>query len=269
MPRRSIALPIFVAIALAAAHALTVVIVMPTAAHASVRPIVGCPLSDTASAAMAATGRLDPRCDWLEIARAADASVIHKDCTIVGTKADDVLKGTGDTDVICGYQGDDVIKALAGGDVVYGGAGKDRIRGGPGSDELHGEAGNDRLHGGNGGDVIYGQMGNDRLFGGGWRDSLSGAYGNDTFLAGRGPDYVFDSYGFDVAKLGAGRDQFYSDRGQDIVYAGRGDDFCITVFDGRPGDVIHGGAGTEDAFDADVGDTWAGFEVGPQPCIGC
>ena len=69
--------------------------------------------------------------------------------------------------------------------------------------------------------------------------------------------------------LGAGSDQFYSVRGDDTVFAGRGDDWCITVGDERSGDVIDGGPGTEDAFDADAGDTVTGFEVGPEPCYGC
>ncbi len=267
--RRSIALPIFAAFAIVLVQAVTIVLTPPTTAQAAVRPVVGCPLSAAALVTLAATGAPTPACEWPEIALASDVSVIHKDCTIVGTEADDVLKGTGGKDVICGYQGDDVIKSLAGRDTVYGGAGKDRIRGGPGADELHGEAGNDRIHGGLDGDQLYGQMGNDRLLGQGWADSLSGAYGDDVLVGGHGSDYAYDSYGSDVAVLGAGNDQWYSDRGEDTVYAGRGNDLCITVFDDEPGDVIDGGPGIEDTFDADIGDSVTGFEVGPEPCYGC
>ena len=268
MVRRSILRPISVAFAVVVLQAVALVSASPVA-RASAHTVVGCPLSDVALATLAAGGGPVPACAWPEIARAADTSVVHRDCTIVGTEADDVLQGTGERDVICGYQGDDVIKALAGRDIVYGGTGKDRIRGGPGRDSLYGEAGNDRLHGGTDEDSLYGQPGNDRLFGEGWRDYLSGAYGNDLLVGGRGGDYAYDSFGFDVGVLGAGHDQWYSDRGEDTVFAGPSDDWCITAFDERPGDVIDGGPGMEDTFDADAGDTVTGFEIGPEPCYGC
>jgi len=269
MKRRSITVPIITAFAITLLQAVTMVIATPTTASASVRPVAGCPLSQVALARIAAGDQPFPACAWPAVAETADVSVLHEECTIVGTEAADVIEGTSGKDVICGYQGDDVIKALAGGDVVYGGAGKDRMRGGPGGDEMHGEAGNDRLYGGLAGDRLYGQMGNDRLFGEGWSDYLSGAYGNDYISGGPGSDYAFDSYGFELAELGAGGDQWYSVRGQDVVYAGRGNDWCITVFDDLPGDVIDGGRGTDDVFDADVGDTVTGFEIGPEACYGC
>ena len=201
--------------------------------------------------------------------RAADTSVARPDCTIDGTEGDDVLVGTGDRDVICGRQGDDVIKALDGTDLVFGGSGKDRIRGGPGRDTLYGEDGNDRIRGGRRTDQIFGQLGNDRLFGNDWNDYLAGGYGNDRMEGGLGSDNAFDTFGNDVAALGAGADQFYSDRGVDVVRGGAGSDLCLTVADGRPGDVVDGGPGTEDAFDTDPSDAWTNVEVGPKPCIGC
>ena len=236
-----------------------------TARPAAVSAAV-CPLD---VAAVAAVGRQDRGCAWPVIARAADTLAVHPNCTIEGTDGDDVLEGTGEKDVICGHQGDDVIRALDGADIVFGGAGRDRIRGGPGRDRLYGEDGNDRVRGGNGSDQVYGQIGDDRLFGDDWDDYLAGGYGNDLMAGGPGSDNAYDSFGIDVAMLGAGRDLFYSDRGIDVVHGGAGSDFCLTTADGRPGDVVDGGLGDEDQFDADTTDSWTSVEVGPEPCIGC
>ena len=224
-----------------------------------------CPVSSIALAGLHGTDR---GCRFRVMARAADKRVVHEDCTIVGTKRDDILRGTSGKDVICGYKGDDVIKARGGPDLVYGGSGKDRVRGGPGRDELQGEEGNDKLVGGADGDDLFGQLGNDRLLGGGWVDFLAGGYGNDFMSGGPGGDFAFDTFGSDVAELGAGRDGFESRHGLDVVRAGRGDDFCLTLKDGQPGDIIDGGPG-QDHFDADAGDIWTGAEVGPQVCNAC
>jgi len=212
--------------------------------------------------------RTERGCRFRAISRAADQRIVHHDCTIEGTARDDILRGTGGKDVICGKQGDDVIKAAGGRDTVYGGSGKDRVRGGPGRDALYGEDGNDRLRGGADSDDLQGQKGNDRLFGGDWIDFISGGYGDDFMSGGSGQDFVFDTFGSDVAMLGPGRDSFDSTRGVDVVKAGTGDDFCLTVKDGRPGDMIDGGPG-EDHFDADATDSWTAVEIGPEICNAC
>ena len=111
-PRRSNALPMVVAFAVVLVQAVTLVVASPISAGAAMRPVAGCPLSAEALVTLAATRAPTPSCAWPEIAQAADTSVIHRACTIVGTEADEVLTGTGGKDVICGYQGDDVIKAL-------------------------------------------------------------------------------------------------------------------------------------------------------------
>jgi hypothetical protein len=215
-----------------------------------------------------ATDGTSRMCRWISESRAVEVSVPHKDCTIEGTEGADVLKGTGGRDVICGYGGDDVIKALAGRDIVYGGAGKDRIRGGPGFDSLYGEDGNDRIFGGRQRDDIFGQMGNDRLFGQGWRDYLAGGYGDDAIYGGTGGDYAYDSAGNDVFYMGAGADTAQAWRGIDAIYAGPGRDTCLSVWDESPGDLIDGGEGANDQYDADVGDIAINVEIGPEAC-GC
>jgi len=228
-------------------------------------PQLPCPFGAVALATGDATSRM---CRWVREAMRVEASVVHKDCTISGTESADTLKGTGGRDVICGYGGDDVIRALAGRDVVYGGAGKDRIRGGPGVDSLYGEDGNDRLFGGLNRDDLFGQMGNDRLFGQAWRDYLSGSYGDDMIFGGQGGDYAYDSAGTDVFYMGAGGDTATAWRGIDAIYAGPGEDTCLSVWDESPGDLVDGGEGANDQYNADEGDTAINVESGPEGC-GC
>jgi Ca2+-binding RTX toxin-like protein len=79
--------------------------------------------------------------------------------TVVGTKANDRIRGTRRADVIVakggndrinGRGGKDVICAGDGDDVVMGGGGADRLAGGPDSDVLSGGPGNDFIGGGTG-----------------------------------------------------------------------------------------------------------------------
>jgi Ca2+-binding RTX toxin-like protein len=66
------------------------------------------------------------------------------DCTIRGTRGNDVLSGTSGRDVICGLAGRDTLVGRGGNDVLRGGAGGDLLRGGRGRDLLNGGAGVDR-----------------------------------------------------------------------------------------------------------------------------
>jgi hypothetical protein len=266
MRRRSIGPCIAIVSSLVIVQGVVAVSLLPAVAGAVAPRTSICQLNASAIPGLARAAR---GCRWHEISRAADERIVHQHCTITGTEADDVLHGTNGRDVICGYQGDDVIKARGGRDVVYGGSGQDRVRGGPGGDDLWGEEGNDRLLGGQAGDDLFGQQGNDRLVGAGWSDSIAGGYGNDFMSGGPATDFVDDTFGSDVAMLGAGADLFTSLRGVDRVYAGRGNDLCLTVADGRPGDFIDGGPGTEDRFDADASDSWSAVEIGPEICNAC
>jgi uncharacterized delta-60 repeat protein len=117
--------------------------------------------------------------------------------TIVGTNANDRLKGTPKRDVIVGLGGNDRISGAGGNDVicagpgndrVFGGAGNDVLDGGNGNDTLQGQAGNDTLYGGNGNDTLAGNGGKDNLQGGPGKDALSGGAGNDTLAGGPGKD---------------------------------------------------------------------------------
>ena len=68
--------------------------------------------------------------------------------------------------------------------------------------------------------------------------------------------------------LGAGPDTAYAEHGIDAIYAGPGRDTCLSVWDESPGDLIDGGEGVNDQYDADVGDTAINVESGPEAC-GC
>lgn len=70
---------------------------------------------------------------------------IPGDCTIAGTRRDDVLTGTPGRDVICGLGGDDVLRGRGGNDVLRGGGGADRLVGGKGRDAFDGGRGADFL----------------------------------------------------------------------------------------------------------------------------
>ncbi len=117
--------------------------------------------------------------------------------TIVGTGADDALRGTPARDVIVAGAGNDTIRGRGGNDLICAGPGNDTIRGGSGNDKIFGQggrdrilggAGRDRLEGGSGADTLTGQRGNDRLFGQQGRDTLDGSRGNDRNDGGPGRD---------------------------------------------------------------------------------
>jgi len=107
----------------------------------------------------------DGRC-WAEALRHHGP----KRCDVFGTAADDLLRGSGEGEVLCGFGGADQIVGGGGNDVLVGGAGADDLRGGSGRDRILGGRGGDRLHGGAGRDLLVGGPGRDRLDGGRGRD---------------------------------------------------------------------------------------------------
>jgi hypothetical protein len=98
-----------------------------------------------------------------ESAAAADRAAALLECTITGTRGDDVLVGGRGDDVLCGGGGDDVLRGGGGDDVLRGGGGEDRLFGGSGDDYLMGGRADDRLRAGAGDDDLRGGRGNDRL----------------------------------------------------------------------------------------------------------
>jgi hypothetical protein len=136
-----------------------------------------------------------------------------KRATIVGTPANDHLKGTPKADVIVGLGGNDQIDGLGGNDTICGGAGNDQLSGGAGTDALLGGAGNDTLTGGAGADTLLGGAGSDTLAGGPGADTLSGGAGRDTLAGGAGADTLSG---------GPGNDQLTGGAGKDILMGGTG-----------------------------------------------
>jgi Ca2+-binding RTX toxin-like protein len=117
---------------------------------------------------------------------------------IVGSEADDVLRGTPGRDVIWGG---------GGGDTILGSLGNDLLCGGPGTDLIHGGRGNDTADGGAGdNDRVIGDLGDDKLLGGnGSGDEVAGSLGIDTLSGGPGDfDFVHGDYGYDRMDGGPG-----------------------------------------------------------------
>ena len=111
---------------------------------------------------------------------------------IIGTNADDKLKGTRDSDHILGLDGNDRLYGRQGDDLLSGGKGHDHLYGGQGNDTLIGGQGNDYLSGGRGNNVLLGGEGNDVLASRLGSDLLDGGSGNDTArIRGNIDDYDF------------------------------------------------------------------------------
>jgi hypothetical protein len=185
-------------------------------------------------------------------------------CTIFGTTAGEVLKGTDGDDVICGGGGGDTIKAGAGDDVVYGDDGGDTIYGGPGDDVIYGGAGGDTIRAEAGDDRVFGDDGGDTIYGGDGSDFIRGGAGGDTIWGEAGADELFGEAGADTVRGGAGddtiidigkADTLWGDDGNDRIVAGEGSD---SVKGNAGDDLLIGGPGN----DSHYGD--AGTDV----CVG-
>ena len=152
--------------------------------------------------------------------------------TIVGTDADDVLRGTKRADVIDARGGDDEITNLHGSDVVCGGPGDDTMDGGRGSIYLRGGGGRDRLQAGgsrpghcddSGGDVDC-AVPEALLMGGG---------GADILVGGRYQEHLIGGAGRDLLRGRRSADRLEGGTGVDVLRGGPGDDSC------RSGEVLH------------------------------
>jgi Ca2+-binding RTX toxin-like protein len=152
-----------------------------------------------------------------------------KDCTIVGTAADDDLSGTTRDDVICTKAGSDSADGLEGNDVIRGGQRDDGGGAQPGP--TNGPAiFSNGLSGGDGSDTIKGQADDDSIQGNGQNDTLSGGQGDDCLGQNCISGSPFETeQGNDTMKS---RDKV---SGNDYVDAGDGTDTCRI----DAGDVVH------------------------------
>lgn len=128
--------------------------------------------------------------------------------TLVGGGGADDMFGGNEADLLLGGTQDDVLATMGGRDTLWGEAGADSLDGGNGDDLLYGGSHADTLNGGTGADTLYGGAGADELHGGGGNDVLYDAEDgtpytqNDTFDGGDGIDTVILSRS--VAPTGSG-----------------------------------------------------------------
>jgi uncharacterized repeat protein (TIGR01451 family) len=133
-------------------------------------------------------GQTDSDTEQTTVRAGAQPTCRGEVATIVGSRADDVLRGTKGKDVIQARAGDDAVRGLAGRDLICAGSGDDKVRGGGADDKVIGAGGNDRIGGQAGDDVLKGNGGRDRLKGGSGDDALRGGPGNDRCHGGGGDD---------------------------------------------------------------------------------
>jgi Ca2+-binding RTX toxin-like protein len=199
---------------------------------------------------------------------------------IVGSAADNLLRGGGGADTIYGGAGND---DLRGDEAGAANAGDDQIYGGDGDDGFKGGAGQDLMDGGNGFDWV--DYDSETIFAGdtathgvivnlsnaqltgvsvtgialtnvaahtaidtrNFIDTLAlieglGGTGYDDILAGDDAGSAFEGYG--------GNDIFYGGAGADEINAGAGND---TLYGGEGGDFLFGGAGDDTIHASDSG----------------
>lgn len=135
-----------------------------------------------------------------------------------------------------------------------------------GKDVLCGDNRNNTINGAGGNDIILGRGGNDRLTGGSGNDTLNGGPGNDTalfpgskpvkanlttgFATGAGSDVLLGAENLN----GSGAGDRLTGSAASNVLVGLGGSDILNVRDGRAGDTVNGGAGTDNCV-RDAGDT--------------
>lgn len=155
----------------------------------------------------------------------------------------------GDFLTIVGSKGDDVVKGTMSGAAYDMGAGNDTVHGGNGADTIDGGAGNDTLYGGKGDDeLISGGAGNDTIDGGDGADAIEGGTGVDSLTGGKGDDtFIFTTgdSGMTFETVDCINDFTFVDGNEDSI------DFTFV------GANAEGLVGLNDEFFADVGDDFA------------
>ena len=160
---------------------------------------------------------------------------------VIGSPKDDTIIGSGAENELRGGDGADVIAGLGGADELYGGPGRDTVdfvaaeRGvivdrkegtatGEGADTLKGfeivSGSNfgDVLNGSGGGDTLIGRGGNDVINGLDGADRASGGKGSDSIFGGKGPDELYGGPGNDLLDGGAGtNDRCRGNQGADSL----------------------------------------------------
>lgn len=116
-------------------------------------------------------------------------ATVRADHVLLRGGADDVIRASGQADLIFSGTGEDRVSGNDGSDVIFAGLGNDRIDGGSGNNLVAGGGGDDVVRSRTGIDLLAGNAGNDRLFGG---------TGSDVLIGGSGADQLFGESGNDV-----------------------------------------------------------------------
>ena len=178
----------------------------------------------------------------------------------MGTPADDVICGLGESDVLLGLGGNDTLLGGDGEDDLAGGDGNDVLDGGLDDDSVRGDDGDDSLDGGDGKDLVtyftatgagrvdlaartgtapghgtdtfvsiegaFGTKFADRIFGDGGSNHLFGGPANDVIDGRGGLDLIHGTAGNDVLRGGAAADLIVGDAGRDTIDGGADKDTC-------------------------------------------
>jgi Ca2+-binding RTX toxin-like protein len=205
---------------------------------------------------------------------------------LVGTRFDDVLRGSALDDVIEGGEGDDRLIGGLGIDTAsYAGAarrvtvdlgtvgaqdtgaGRDTLSAFEGligsafNDRLKGTGGDNLLRGGAGDDVLVGLAGNDVLEGGDGDDRLNGGSGGDDLSGGGGADlFIFDT---DIANPGFP----YSYDRINGFNAAEGDRIDLSAVDADRGTVGDQAFRIVSALTGSAGELVLDLDIGFGPCI--
>ena len=133
---------------------------------------------------------------------------------------DNMINGTGNSEVLFGTNANDLIRGLGGHDYLNGLWGHDVLLGGQGDDLVVGEAGGDRVAGGRGNDFLVAAYGF-------WQQAPNAPASPDLLQGGPGHDLI------DAADREGARDTVECGLGSDLVHAGVRDfvgDDCEFVF---------------------------------------
>lgn len=175
----------------------------------------------------ASTGIVANLADGVVKVSATDTDELVGIFKISGTRFNDVVFGSDESNIVYGGDGDDILGGAGGRDTIVGGIGNDYLDGGDGDNVLDGGDGDDTMTGGSRYDSqMFGGKGEDTFLLTGGTDSFGGA-DNDTFV-GKTKDVIGLSSGE------GGADTFIADSGGQIFAdGGGGADLFIIKQDAR------------------------------------
>lgn len=145
-----------------------------------------------------------------------------------GSDDENILFGGSRSDTLNGHGGDDRLEGGGNHDLLMGGAGNDIVDGGEGQDRIIDSFGTDTLFGGEGSDMMAALTGNNTLHGEDDDDLLMGGIGADRLDGGEGRDVLIG----DVSDRFSGNDKLSGGAGDDLLSGGGGAD----MFHFRTGD---------------------------------